>query len=245
MANDWIKMRVDLFTHPKVVRMASALKADTLRTVGGLMSVWSLFDAHSSDGTLEGYTPEIVDTHLRWDGFSAAMQAVGWLAFDPANGLSLPEFDTHNGQSAKRRAQDADRKREVRKVSADKADKKRTREEKRREEIKTTDADASGDKSPADQSPKDVVFGLGVPLLTAANVKESNARSFLAMQAKAHGDARLAEVLQRCALERPVEPVSWLQAQLGPIKTGAKAGKHAGFDLLDYHEGVTADGHLA
>jgi hypothetical protein len=136
MAGDWIKMRSDLFTHPKVVRISSALKADTLRTVGGLMSVWCLFDAHSVDGRLEGYTPDYLDAHLRWEGFAEAMVAVGWLISDD-QGLALPRFDTHNGQSAKRRAQDADRKREVRKVSASEADKKRTREEKRREEINT------------------------------------------------------------------------------------------------------------
>ncbi len=139
MAGDWIKMRADLFTHPKVVRMASALKADgrpdVIRVVGGLMSVWCLFDAHSVDGVLEGYTPDLIDDHLRWDGFSAAMESVGWLAFDEVNSsMSLPDFDKHNGQSAKRRAQDADRKREDRKASASDADKKRTREEKRRED---------------------------------------------------------------------------------------------------------------
>src|SRR4051812_41777329 len=110
MAGDWIKMRADLFTHPKVVRMASALKADgrpdPIRVVGGLMSVWCLFDAHSVDGVLEGYTSDLIDDHLRWDGFAAAMKAVGWLA-DVGDGssMSLPEFDKHNGQSAKRRAQ--------------------------------------------------------------------------------------------------------------------------------------------
>ena len=135
MAGDWIKMRSDLFTHPKVVRISSALKADTLRTVGGLMSVWCLFDAHSADGCLEGYTPEVLDAHLRWDGFASEMQAVGWLLFDPDTGLSLPEFDTHNGKSAKRRALDSERKREDRKTSASDADKTRTREEKRREEV--------------------------------------------------------------------------------------------------------------
>lgn len=134
MAGDWIKMRTGLFTHPKVVRIASALKADTLRTVGGLMSVWCLFDAHSEDGHLDGYTPEVLDAHLRWDGFSDAMIAVGWLEVTPDAGLNLPRFDAHNGNSSKRRAQDADRKREVRKTSAPEADKKRTREEKRREE---------------------------------------------------------------------------------------------------------------
>jgi hypothetical protein len=136
MAGDWIKMRTDLFTHPKVVRISSALKADALRTVGGLMSVWSLFDAHSIDGHLDGYTSESIDDHLRWPGFAGAMISVCWLE-ETAQGLGLPEFDTHNGASAKRRAQDADRKREVRKESAPEEDKKRTREEKRRD-IPTT-----------------------------------------------------------------------------------------------------------
>lgn len=147
MAGDWIKMRADLFTHPKVVRISSALNADTLRTVGGLMSVWCLFDAHSEDGHLEGYGPDVLDAHLRWPGFSAAMIAVGWLCMDGQSGLFLPDFDTHNGISAKRRAQEADRKRSerssknrpqpVRSASASDADKKRTREEKRREDIDT------------------------------------------------------------------------------------------------------------
>jgi hypothetical protein len=135
MAGDWIKMRSDLFTHPKVVRISSALKADTLRTVGGLMSVWCLFDAHSVNGIMEGYSSETLDDHLRWGGFSGAMISVEWLVEDSGL-LMLPRFDTHNGQSAKRRAQDADRKKVVRKTSASDADKMRTREEKRREEYK-------------------------------------------------------------------------------------------------------------
>lgn len=134
MAGDWIKMRTDLLTSPKVVRMASALKADRFRIVGGLLSVWSLFDAHSSDGNLSGYTPHSLDDLAAWPGFSDAMIAVGWLEHDGET-LALPRFDTHNGASAKRRAQDADRKKSVRKMSASEADKMRTREEKRREEI--------------------------------------------------------------------------------------------------------------
>lgn len=144
MAGDWIKMRADLFTHPKVVRISSALKADNLRTVGGLMSVWCLFDAHSIDGKLDGYAPETLDQHLRWPGFAAAMIGVRWLEVD-GESLALPEFDTHNGESAKRRAQDADRKRAVRKTSASDADKMRTREEKRREEEKEQKLSSSAD----------------------------------------------------------------------------------------------------
>lgn len=137
MAGDWIKMRSDLLTHPKVVRMMSALKADKLRVIGGLHAVWCLFDMHSEDGTLDGYSPEILDDHLGWAGFSSAMIGVNWLIDNESN-LSVPRFDEHNGQSAKRRAQESERKRESRKTSAPDADKKRTREEKRREDIKTS-----------------------------------------------------------------------------------------------------------
>ena len=134
MAGDWIKMRADLLTHPKIIRMVSALKADKLRVIGGLHAVWCLFDMHSEDGNLDGYTPEILDAHLGWPGFSSAMIDIDWL-IDNGESLAVPRFDEHNGQSAKRRAQETNRKREARKVSAPDADKKRTREEKRREEI--------------------------------------------------------------------------------------------------------------
>lgn len=135
MAGDWIKMRADLHTHPKVVRMASALKADRLRIVGGLHSAWCLFDVHSVDGFLDGYSAETLDDLIGFPGFSRAMMAVGWLE-ENGESLVMPRFEAHNGQSAKRRAQDADRKRKDRKASASEADKKRTREEKRREDIK-------------------------------------------------------------------------------------------------------------
>jgi hypothetical protein len=135
MAGDWLKMRVCLHTHPKVVRISSALNADKLKTVGALHAVWCLFDAHSTDGRLDGYTPEILDAHIGWTGFSAQMIAVGWLEIAGA-GLVTPSFDKHNGQSAKRRAQEADRKREdraIRSSSASNADKLRTREEKNKD----------------------------------------------------------------------------------------------------------------
>lgn len=107
---NWIKMRTDLRNHPKVVRMASALKADRLRIIGGLWAVWATFDTHSADGLLEGYTLEALDEDLGWRGFSRALQAVGWLVEDPDNGLQIPEFEEHNGASAKRRASDTKRK---------------------------------------------------------------------------------------------------------------------------------------
>jgi hypothetical protein len=194
MSGEWIKMRMDLFSHPKVVRMASALKADNLRTVGGLMSAWCLFDVHSIDGSLSGYSPQSLDDHLRWSGFSAAMIAVDWLIVGENDSLQLPRFEAHNGQSAKRRAQDADRKKEVRKTSAPEADKKRTREEKRREEKKEQkqkkDAPPVGDFFPG-VDPKIVSDFLAIrkakrlPLTdtAVAGIAQEAAKAGLTMQA--------------------------------------------------------------
>ena len=141
MAGDWIKMRLDLQTHPKVVRILSATKADKFRAIGGLHAVWSVFDTHSADGQLAGYTPETLDHIIGWPGFAQAMIGVGWLSFDGEETLFLPEFSEHNGKSGKRRAEDTKRKREERentKVCGQNADKNGTREEKRTEEKKTT-----------------------------------------------------------------------------------------------------------
>ena len=153
MAGDWIKMRADLLTHPKVVRIVSALKADKLRVIGGLHAVWCLFDAHSVDGTLDGYTSEALDDLIGWPGFCAAMVRVGWLE-DHGESLATPRFDEHNGQSAKRRATETQRKRMAREtpeMSAPDADKKRSREEKRREDIKPpTEVRRASKKCPAD-----------------------------------------------------------------------------------------------
>jgi hypothetical protein len=143
MAGDWIKMRSNLRRHPKVVRLASASNADRLRVVGGLHAVWCLFDEHSEDGCLYGYTPSAVDEEIGWPGFCDLLIAIGWVETDGRDGLSLPDFDTHNGASAKRRAQEADRKRAERAAAADHphavddssasdADTKRTRGEKKR-----------------------------------------------------------------------------------------------------------------
>ncbi|WP_122252641.1 DnaT-like ssDNA-binding domain-containing protein [Pseudomonas savastanoi] len=141
MAGDWIKMRIDLQTHPKVFRMVSALKADRLRIIGGLHVAWSIFDTHSDDGVLHGYTIEAMDAVVGWTGFTQAMIDVEWASVQDDGSLVMPRFDEHNGASAKRRANDNERKRNdrktnrVRKTSASDADSLRTREEKRREDI--------------------------------------------------------------------------------------------------------------
>lgn len=150
MADDWIKMRVNLHTHPKVVRIVCAVCAQLVRdgcaasaqrclVVGALHQVWSLFDAHSRDGILEGYSLQTVDELVGIPGFSNAMGSVGWLT-QTDKGLEMRDFDIHNGMGAKRRADHAAQTR-VRRMCAQNAHNSRTEcapEERREEESKKT-----------------------------------------------------------------------------------------------------------
>lgn len=71
----------------------------------------------------------------------------------------------------------------------------------------------------------DLIFSLGVPLLTAAGVSDRNARSMLGAQRKQHGDAAVIDALQRCAAQKPLQPVSWLQAALPAKPPAARPSK--------------------
>lgn len=133
----WIKVRTSLGRSPKVVRISSALKADRLRVVGGLVAVWSLFDEQTEDGFLVGYTLESLDEVVGFQGLAAAMVSVDWLFFENET-LSLPRFEDHNGASAKRRANDTNRKQAVRKVSASDADETGNRVRERKRSKRTT-----------------------------------------------------------------------------------------------------------
>ncbi len=228
MAGDWIKMRKDLLTSPKVVRIASALKADRLHVVGGLFAVWCLFDTHSVDGRLDGYTAQALDDLAGFPGLSAAMASCGWLA-ETAQGIEMPRFDEHNGKSAKRRVQDADRKRDDRKTSALDADKKRTREEKIREDIAA--ATSGGKKHQATVVPiktdpqPDEISDL-------ATLGEAN---FARLVAEHHASA--------FGLSRAV-PVGMQLGSLVTLRAQSYAPAQSGDWWLNYFEHCAADGFL-
>lgn len=79
---------------------------------------------------------------------------------------------------------------------------------------KTSYSEANASGADAPPTARDLVFANGVPLLTVAGVTEKNARSMLAGLCKRNGDEAVANAIAACAKERPVEPVSWLQAVL-------------------------------
>lgn len=149
MANDWIKMSVNLAEKPEVFQIAAKLGLDVYNVVGRLHRIWSWFDLHTTDGHARSVTNVTLDALVSCDGFATAMMEAGWLAIDES-GISLPHFDYHNGESAKQRALSTRRKQRERSSLSrsshvksvtnvtDEArqacDKSVTREEKRREE---------------------------------------------------------------------------------------------------------------
>ena len=144
MAGDWIKMRVDLKDDPAVFMLADMLGVDEFSVVGRLHCFWAWADKHAVDGHVDGATTRIVDRVSATDGFAAAMQKVGWLVVDQS-GISIPNFDRHNGESAKERGLKNARQARWRagkseavdgQASTQSSTKPTTREEKRREEKK-------------------------------------------------------------------------------------------------------------
>ena len=127
MANDWILMRSNLRDDPAVISLAEKLKINENYVVGLLHALWSWADQHSRDGHIPGVTFSWIDRHVGRRGFAQALTDVGWLVED-GNSLSFPEFERYNGASAKRRADDAVRKRQsrlIQKYSGDDVTEKR------------------------------------------------------------------------------------------------------------------------
>jgi len=141
MANDWIKIRKDLPTDPNVYKIAELLDVSRNETVGLLVLFWSWADTHLMEGHAPSVTGVTVDDVVRHDGFANALIKFGWLTVN-GNGISIPNFDRHMSENAKKRALDSERQRKSRlKRNAasvtdvtETRDKSVTREEKKREE---------------------------------------------------------------------------------------------------------------
>lgn len=103
MAGDWIKVEHTTPDKPEVVKLAGILGIDQDAVVGKLLRLWIWADQQSVSGNAITVTNSFLDRLVFCPGFAAGLVKVGWL-----NGreglLSIPNFDRHNGQSAKNRA---------------------------------------------------------------------------------------------------------------------------------------------
>lgn len=170
MAGDWIKMRGNLWDDPRVARLVDMTDSSEAAVVGGLYWLWATADQHTQDGLMPGLSLRQIDRKTGVQGLGKALCDIGWLS-ETDSGVRVENFEEHNGQSAKRRCVDAQRKATVRTVSASDADKTQTvsgqetpklgareREEKRREEDKEAIASSSASAQPTcDDEPDDGV----------------------------------------------------------------------------------------
>lgn len=152
MAGDWLKVEASTPDKPEVFMIADRLKLSIPETFGRLFLVWRWFDQQTEDGNALAVNDSYLDHIAGVTGMAQAMREVGWLtlADNDLVGVKLPNFDRHNGKTAKSRALTARRvathKQRTGNVVA--VTSALAREEKRRD-IKPT-----GDSRPESQKPR-------------------------------------------------------------------------------------------
>lgn len=118
MAGDWIKMRSNLWDDPRVAQLCDSTNTTEATVIGGLYWLWASADQHTTNGWMPGLTFRQINRKAGIKGFAEALSSIGWLR-EGDGGVTIVNFEEHNGESAKKRAADSKRKAGVRKTSAD------------------------------------------------------------------------------------------------------------------------------
>lgn len=209
MAGDWIKVQKDTPDKPEVLAIASRMGLDPDAVVGKLIRIWSWFDTHTIDGNALSVTFSFLDRLTGVTGFAEQVALVGWLEQN-GQSLMLPNFGNHNGETAKKRSLGKNRTEKHRSNAESNAPSvTKTSPEKRREE-----KIYSVSKDTGVANDRENIFAYGIPLLTSAGIKESQARSFFGKLIKDNGDAAVVEALRECFRMKPIQPLEWLMAAL-------------------------------
>lgn len=108
MAGEWIKVRTNLWTDPRVSQLCDLTDASKPAVVGALYWLWSSADEHTQNGHMPGLSIKAIDRESGVLGMGAALLSIDWIE-DTAGGITLTRFEEHNGASAKSRAQTAKR----------------------------------------------------------------------------------------------------------------------------------------
>ena len=125
---NWIKMRHGLEDCPQVLAMARNLGTAKDLLIGKLYRFWSYADRHTDDGTLRHLSEEWLDEYFGMPGFADALVKVGWISIEEdggsgwGGGITLIDYESHNGPTAKKRANDAKRQNAHRKNNSTKPD---------------------------------------------------------------------------------------------------------------------------
>jgi hypothetical protein len=131
MAGDWIKVEENMPEKPEVWEIAEILQIEPDAVAGKLIRVWAWASRNcNADGVTNVTVRALLDRCAGVTGFAKAMEKAGWLVVENGN-LTFPNFERHNGTTAKSRASVSNRVKRFRNgASVTKA-----LPEKRREEV--------------------------------------------------------------------------------------------------------------
>jgi len=99
----WIKLRTNLADDPSVWLIADTLELDHYAVIGRLCAMWAWFDGQATaENPWVSVTTAALDRRLGCPGWCDACCAAGWLIIQEGR-VGIPNFERHNGQSAKDR----------------------------------------------------------------------------------------------------------------------------------------------
>lgn len=108
MAGDWIKFETATPDKPEIWLIAESAGIDPDAVVGKLLRIWIWFDQHTETANAPSVSKLTLDRLVGVSGFCNRVISAGWM--HEKNGqISLPNFDRHNGKTAKNRALTAKR----------------------------------------------------------------------------------------------------------------------------------------
>ena len=125
----WIKVETHTPDKAELRHIARRCQCSRAEAFLAFFRVLVWLDEQTEDGQVDYFTAADADEIAGLAGFGAALAEVRWVHFG-AGGAVVANWERHNGQSAKRRCLDAERKRVVRMESGQTAD--QIREDKRR-----------------------------------------------------------------------------------------------------------------
>jgi len=106
MAGEWIKWVKGLTRRREIVAVAVKLGKDRRFIACLFMEMMEWADGETEDGHIAGATPGFVDDLVTLRGFFDAFEEQGWFRAT-AQGITILNWERHNGDSAKRRAKNA------------------------------------------------------------------------------------------------------------------------------------------
>jgi len=117
MAGDWIKLEHVTPDKPEVHLIGEQMGVDPNAVLGALIRIWIWADQQTIVGNAPSVTDSLIDRIACARGIAKAMQKVGWLRLTDG-GVEFPNFDRHNGSTAKTRGLTLRRVNKVRNASS-------------------------------------------------------------------------------------------------------------------------------